>query len=209
MIQQHIGALAARLGLNPKTIRYYEGRGLLPAPARTQSGYRLYTPHDEARLHFILKAKEMGFTLAEIGEILAVQAAGTRPCYLVLRLLDQKVVAVDQRLETLTAFRAELVVLRDKAAQTMQHEANICGIIEAHTVTRRAEARGHMRKKVKSSDHSESNAQAQPEPGTCPHGQCPCQCPICNGRYISATDLSDVSARSVAALAEQRRTPRG
>jgi DNA-binding transcriptional MerR regulator len=131
---RHIGALAAQLGLNPKTIRYYEQLGLLPPPTRTDSGYRLYDGRDEARLRFILQAKAIGLTLAEVGAILTVPAGGSLPCAYVLTLLDQKVAEINRRLAALTQVRAELVRLRREAAHTMHTRATqpeVCGSIEA------------------------------------------------------------------------------
>ncbi|HXF68537.1 MAG TPA: heavy metal-responsive transcriptional regulator [Thermoflexus sp.] len=125
-----IGQLAAELGLNPKTIRYYEEIGLLPRPARTPAGYRLYRPADRDRLRFILKAKAIGFRLKEIKEILTLRQAGEQPCAHVLALLDQKIAAIDRQLAALAAFRQELLDLREKAIQTMGGESHICGIIE-------------------------------------------------------------------------------
>lgn len=75
-----IGELAAELGLNPKTIRYYEEIGLLPEPRRTQAGYRLYDAADRERLRFILKAKAVGLTLEEIKLVLDVRSNGQPPC---------------------------------------------------------------------------------------------------------------------------------
>jgi DNA-binding transcriptional MerR regulator len=65
-----IGELAERGGVNLQTLRYYERRGLLPEPDRTRSGYRDYDEHHLHRLRFILRAKALGFTLGEIGELL-------------------------------------------------------------------------------------------------------------------------------------------
>jgi MerR family copper efflux transcriptional regulator len=67
-----IGRLAANAGVNIDTIRYYERHGLLPAPVRRSSGYRQYDTGAVARLKFIRRAKELGFTLAEIGELLSL-----------------------------------------------------------------------------------------------------------------------------------------
>ncbi len=88
-----IGALAADLGLNPKTIRYYEEIGLLPVPQRTGAGYRQYSAADRERLRFI-KAKVIGFTLREIREILAVRDGGGEPCPYLGDLLAHKLAAV-------------------------------------------------------------------------------------------------------------------
>lgn len=69
-----IGAVARAAGIAIDTIRYYEREGLLPVPARRLSGYRDYTPDAVARLRFIRRAKELGFTLEEIRELLALGA---------------------------------------------------------------------------------------------------------------------------------------
>lgn len=126
----HIGKLAAQLGLNPKTIRYYEDIGLLPAPRRTASGYRMYDASDRERLCFIVKAKAIGLTLEEIREILALRQKGERPCRHVLHLVDQKVAAVDRQLRTLAEFRRELLGLRGEAARAVTEDGGICHIIE-------------------------------------------------------------------------------
>lgn len=65
-----IGELAEWVGVSVQTVRYYERRGLLPEPGRAPSGYREYGPSDVRRLGFVLRAKELGFTLSEIGELL-------------------------------------------------------------------------------------------------------------------------------------------
>jgi MerR family transcriptional regulator, mercuric resistance operon regulatory protein len=66
-----IGMLADDLGVSVDTVRYYERRGLLPEPRRTDSGYRSYADEDRRTLAFILRAKEHGFTLKEIAGLLA------------------------------------------------------------------------------------------------------------------------------------------
>lgn len=127
-----IGELADQLGLNPKTIRYYEQIGLLPPARRTGSGYRLYDAGDRERLRFIGKAKAIGLTLEEIKEILGLRRDGMQPCELVLELLDQKLAAVDRHLAALQEFRQELLSLRAEAADTSDGDAEICRIIEHH-----------------------------------------------------------------------------
>ena len=134
-----IGELAARFGLNPKTIRYYEEIGLLPRAARLDSGYRLYDEQDAERLGFIRRAKTLGLSLDEIREILSVQAEGEPPCGQVLGLIDMKIRAINRRMAELQQFRAELATLR--AAWTDENErvrhaatpACICPIIEQQT----------------------------------------------------------------------------
>lgn len=125
-----IGQLASREGVNPKTIRYYEEIGLLPPPARSSSGYRLYGEGDRERLEFIGKAKAVGLALADIREVLTLRDGGTEPCGHVVDLLDRKLAAVDAQLHTLSAFRQELSTLRDRASETSKNTDCICGIIE-------------------------------------------------------------------------------
>ena len=69
-----IGRLAKQAGVNIDTIRYYERNGLIPPPSRRASGYREYSSADVSRLRFILRAKDLGFTLAEIGELMSLSA---------------------------------------------------------------------------------------------------------------------------------------
>ena len=71
-----IGELAQRAGVSAQTVRYYERIGILPGPDRTSSGYRRYAEEDAARLAFITRAKLLGMTLEEIGDIL--RASGPR-----------------------------------------------------------------------------------------------------------------------------------
>ena len=127
-----IGELAQVLGLNPKTLRYYEQIGLLSQAQRSANGYRLYTPHDVEHLRFILKAKAIGFTLEEIREIVVLQRNGEQPCGHVETLIEEKVAAIDAQLRALTDVRAELVALHNEAKQPKKAQACVCGIIEQH-----------------------------------------------------------------------------
>jgi MerR family transcriptional regulator, copper efflux regulator len=64
-----IGRLAEEVGVSIETVRYYERRQLIEAPPRSEAGYRHYGPDDVARLRFIRRAKDLGFTLTEIREL--------------------------------------------------------------------------------------------------------------------------------------------
>src|SRR6266567_2100328 len=70
-----IGHLARKSGMNLETVRYYERRGLLPKPPRSASGYRLFPIEAAQRLRFIQRAKELGFSLKEIGELLSLRVS--------------------------------------------------------------------------------------------------------------------------------------
>lgn len=135
-----IGELAAEMGINPKTIRYYEEIGLLPEPRRTASGYRLYGDVDRNRLAFIVKAKAVGLTLGQIGEIIARRDSGESPCDHVVNLLDQRLAAIDEQLRVLAELREELAGIKDAAAGRQGEDAIFCGIIEHYQPPRRADA---------------------------------------------------------------------
>jgi DNA-binding transcriptional MerR regulator/copper chaperone CopZ len=110
-----IGQLAGELGLNPRTIRYYEGIGLLPQPERTGGNYRAYAQEDVQRLRFIRAAQRLGLTLDEIREVLAFAERGEPPCGFVRERLRREVAAIDARIAELQALRGELAGLEAKA----------------------------------------------------------------------------------------------
>lgn len=126
-----IGELAAAAAVSTKTVRYYEQVGLLPHAARSESGYRLYTETDLRRLRFIARAKTLGFSLAEVRDILDLGDQGQRPCRHVQTLLDRHVAALDEQLRALQAVRAEMQRLRALApAAAISNDDCVCGIIE-------------------------------------------------------------------------------
>jgi len=103
-----IGELAERSGVSAKTIRYYEDIGLLPAPARSGSGYRDYEPSTADRLAFIRAAQAVGLSLGEIRGIVALRDEGQTPCGHVLDLLRSRAADLDRRIAELRALRGEL-----------------------------------------------------------------------------------------------------
>ncbi|MDP8978120.1 MAG: heavy metal-responsive transcriptional regulator [Actinomycetota bacterium] len=127
-----IGQLADRLGLNPRTIRYYESIGLLPEPARTAGGYRLYGEADAERLTFIRTAQRLGLTLDDIGEILAFRERGQAPCGYVVDLLQRHARELDQRIAELQGLRDELDQLVVRAEDLPEGAGTYCGVIEHH-----------------------------------------------------------------------------
>lgn len=131
-----IGQLAGRLGLNPRTIRYYERIGLLPEPERTHAGYRLYTSADEERLRFIKSAQRMGLNLGEIKETLAFRERGQPPCNYVASVIQQRLGEVNQRLRELREFKHELTQLRDQInahGPAAQRHGSYCHYIQSAT----------------------------------------------------------------------------
>jgi DNA-binding transcriptional MerR regulator len=112
-----IGALARQTGLSIKTIRYYEDRGLLEQPPRTEGGYRLYGPEEVARLRFVQRAKLLGLTLGEIKELVGL-AARCNEGEIVPRLeqvLEAKLDETERKLAELSAFRQNLLYYRERA----------------------------------------------------------------------------------------------
>lgn len=103
-----IGRVAADLGVNPRTLRYYESIGLLPAPGRTSSGYRVYDGRAAQRIGFITRAKGLGLTLKEIREILTIFDRGKTPCRTVQQVLQKHLGQVEVQIGRLRALRAEL-----------------------------------------------------------------------------------------------------
>ncbi len=103
-----IGKLAARSGTAAETIRYYERLGLLPKPERLSCGYRVYREEDVRRLTFIRRAKALGFTLAEIGELLALSADETVDCGAIRAQARAKIAEIDRRIADLMRMREGL-----------------------------------------------------------------------------------------------------
>ncbi len=134
-----IGNLAKHAGLNPKTIRYYETLGLLPQPQRGENRYRLYPKDTVEMLHFIARAKALGFTLAEIREIVGISQNGRQPCAHVRTLVEQKVATLDKMLTDLVTLRRRLkrlLVGWKEREKRNGSEAVVCPHIEGEPLRR-------------------------------------------------------------------------
>ncbi|MBE1162710.1 MerR family DNA-binding protein [Dyella acidiphila] len=103
-----IGAVAKRAGVQIDTIRYYEREGLLPEPLRRASGYRSYNESVIGRLRFIRRAKELGFTLEEIRDLLGLSADRHRGVKEVKQRAEQRLASIDARIAELTRIRQGL-----------------------------------------------------------------------------------------------------
>lgn len=105
--------IAARVGLPDRTVRYYDRIGLVSAAERSDAGYRLYGGAEEGKLHFIRRAKMLGFSLDEIRELIAAAEGGCGGTMPELeRMLDQKVAEVDAKIAEFIAFRDRLLEYR-------------------------------------------------------------------------------------------------
>lgn len=127
-----IGELAAAVGVNPKTVRYYESIGLLPEPTRTAAGYRDYEPEDVDRLAFVRRAVELDLQLDEIAEILTLRDRDQRPCDYVLDVARHHLDDLDRRIAQMQHARQELHVLLERANDLPNDDAGYCPLIEHH-----------------------------------------------------------------------------
>src|SRR3954463_14240370 len=121
-----IGGLARAAGVGVETVRYYQRRGLLPEPARPPGEIRRYGETDLKRLRFIRRAQAAGFTLEQIGELLALDRTDDRTR--VRALAAERLIALDQRIAELEQARAALERLRSTCASGRKGP---CPIIEA------------------------------------------------------------------------------
>lgn len=123
-----IGALAARTGVGIETIRYYEKAGLLAAPARTSGNYRIYAPGDAARLGFIRRTRDLGFSLDEIRALIDLSGKRDRDCGEVDAVATRHLEQVDRKI-------ADLVALRERLAAAITRcpggPVADCAILEA------------------------------------------------------------------------------
>ena len=126
-----IGELAERLGINTKTIRYYERIGLLPEPARRPSGYRTYGAEDAERLAFVRSAQRFGLKLDEIREVIALRDRGEQPCGFVLETVRRQLADLDRRITEMQAVRAQLSELVARAAAASDGDrGRYCELLE-------------------------------------------------------------------------------
>ena len=104
-----IGQLSARTGITNETLRFYETRGLMSEPRRSDSGYRLYTESDVKKAEFIVRAKKMGFALKDISELLSLRVEReSSTCGEVKDLAESKLVDIEEKIEELQRMRSAL-----------------------------------------------------------------------------------------------------
>lgn len=109
-----IGQLAKSVDAGVETIRFYERRGLIPDPPRSPSGYRCYSKDDVTRLRFIRRAKNLGFSLDEIGTLLSLQDGGKRAN--VKAIAQAKLAQIDSRIYDLQRMRQILAELETQCS---------------------------------------------------------------------------------------------
>ena len=109
----NIGAAALASGVSPKMIRHYEESGFIPKVGRTASGYRVYRESDVHVLRFVRRARDLGFSMKVIKELLGLWANRRRASADVKRLVEKHVVELDMRIAEMQAMRRTLVALAE------------------------------------------------------------------------------------------------
>lgn len=124
-----IGQVAAAAAVNIQTIRYYERRGLFTTPSRSPAGYRQYPEEAVHRLRFIKQAQELGFSLTEVQQLLALRVRHGAACEAVERKTRQKIELVERKIRDLERIRHTLKQLA--AACASRRSTDECPILEA------------------------------------------------------------------------------
>ena len=122
------GKLAERTGCNIETIRYYEKIGLMPDPPRRGSGYRIYDEVQVRRLRFILRARELGFTIADIRGLLELVDRGAQTCAEVKSRTERHLMDVRAKIADLRRIER---VLAATAASCSGDDVPECPILES------------------------------------------------------------------------------
>lgn len=124
-----IGQVAKKGGVNIETVRYYERQGLIPPPPRRESGYREYPEDTVRRIRFIKRAQELGFSLNEIAELLALRVGPGTTCADVRRLAAVKIREIEEKMETLGKMKEAITKLTTECEG--RGPTSECPILEA------------------------------------------------------------------------------
>jgi MerR family mercuric resistance operon transcriptional regulator len=103
-----IGRLAKQAGVNLETVRFYERKGLLPRPPRSTSGYRLFPEEAARRLKFIRRAQELGFSLAEIAELLSLRVSRRTTSAEIRARAEAKITDIEAKMRSLESMKKTL-----------------------------------------------------------------------------------------------------
>lgn len=118
-----IGKASEKTGLTVDTIRFYEKERLVREPLRSEGGYRLYNEHDIEHLLFIRNAQELGFSLAEIRELLLIQDERVEACAHVRNLIQQRLSSVREKIEVLQKLERHLEEASRQCTDALTHDA--------------------------------------------------------------------------------------
>ncbi|MDU7520638.1 MAG: helix-turn-helix domain-containing protein [Roseomonas mucosa] len=124
-----IGALSKATGVKVETIRWYEQVGLLPRPNRTEGNYRVYDDHHARRLHFIRRARDLGFPLDKVRELLALADQGERPCEEADVIAREHLDEVDRKIAELQEMRRELGAIIEGCCRRIVADCAVIGAL--------------------------------------------------------------------------------
>jgi len=110
----NIGTAARQSGVPPKTIRYYESVGLIAAAERSSAGYRVYDRNDVETLRFVQRARSLGFSVEEVGSLLALWRDRARSSSEVKAMARHRVADIDRKIAELTEMRETLTYLMER-----------------------------------------------------------------------------------------------
>jgi len=109
-----IGSVAKEAHVNIDTVRYYERQALIPRAERKESGYRIFTEDIIARIKFIKRAQELGFTLREIKELLNLRVSKNKTCHDVKQRAEEKIADIENKVNELRKMQNALTILADQ-----------------------------------------------------------------------------------------------
>lgn len=129
-----VSSLAKSADVPVYTVRHYTRIGLLTPRYRAENGYRMFGDEDVGLLRFIQNAKDLGFTLKEIGEITSMADHGESPCPFVREIIDERITEVEARINRLTELLAKMKKARASWKNMKDSEPNghsVCRLIES------------------------------------------------------------------------------
>ena len=141
-----IGRVGAATGTKVETIRYYERIGLLPKPDRTAGNYRLYASEHVHRLAFIRRARELGFAIENVRELLELAGHRERPCAGIDQIAARHLAMIEAKIATLKRLRREL---RDTLAACAGGRTAECRVVQALSPDRLAETKSDTRRNAR------------------------------------------------------------
>jgi DNA-binding transcriptional MerR regulator len=127
-----IGGLSRETGVKVPTIRYYESVGLLPAPLRTESNRRLYGPETVDRLRFIRHARELGFEVDAIRQLLELSDEPERSCAEADAIARRHLAEINSRIKRLGALKREVQRMIDECAKGRIAECRVIDVLSHH-----------------------------------------------------------------------------
>jgi Cd(II)/Pb(II)-responsive transcriptional regulator len=127
-MSMRIGELAKQTGCKVETVRFYEHKGLLPEPLRSEANYRIYGAAHMERLHFIRRCRSLGMSLSEVQVLLEFHDHPEQSCGGVNNLIDRHITEIDQQIASLQTLHGELASLRSHCAS--DRPAGQCQILK-------------------------------------------------------------------------------